>query len=133
MKLRCDTDILIEIIFIFLSIKHENLKKDLQKLGIIDAFSAVDADFSNMSDVPLSVDQAIHQAMIDFSEKGIKAAAVTVFMIKANGMFMEPEEIHYVTIDHPFLTFISVYFTFFFSLMYFLFLILKNQVVLFLA
>lgn len=85
------------------NVKLDNFKEDLQKLGVVDAFSALDADFSNMSDVPLSVDQAIHQAMIDFSEKGIKAAAVTVFMIKANGMFMEPEEIHYVTIDHPFL------------------------------
>jgi len=55
------------------------LKEDLMNLGIEDAFDAYAADFSNMSKRALYVSAALHKADIEFTEKGVKAAAVTVF------------------------------------------------------
>ena len=80
-----------------------DFKKDLQTMGIQTAFTN-DADFSNMASKPLYVGEAIHKANIDFSEKGIKAAAITVFAMKDNAALIE-EEPHpvVITIDHPFL------------------------------
>ena len=82
------------------------LKEDLQSFGITDAFSKNLADFSKMTnsqDERLYVGKALHKAKIDFTEKGVKAAAVTVFaMLKATAVFQEekPEE---VKIDKPFM------------------------------
>ena len=57
-----------------------------------------------MSNNKLCVSDALHKANIDFTEKGIKAAAVTVFGIKDLAMMPiekpKPEE---VKIDKPFL------------------------------
>lgn len=84
------------------------LKNDLIDLGITDAFDENLADFSNMTDANtgLYVYDALHKANIDFTEKGIKAAAVTV-MITFDATVMKdnnkPEEIR---IDKPFLYFI---------------------------
>ena len=79
------------------------LKKDLEKLGIHDAFIDKVADFSNMSKSELFVGQVLHKADIKFSEEGIKAAAATVIMMKDNAMFEEPEEITYLRFDKPFM------------------------------
>lgn len=78
------------------------LKQDLMSLGITDAFNSSLANFSNMADVDFHVSDALHKANIDFSEKGIKAAAVTVFMMKDDAMVRveEPEEIKF---DKPFM------------------------------
>lgn len=78
------------------------LKQDLMSLGITDAFNSSLANFSNMTDTDLHVSDALHKANIDFSEKGVKAAAVTVFTIKDNAMIREeePEEIKF---DKPFM------------------------------
>ena len=82
------------------------LKEDLQSFGVTDAFSKNLADFSKMTnsqDERLYVGKALHKAKIDFTEKGVKAAAVTVFaMLKATAVFQEekPEE---VKIDKPFM------------------------------
>ena len=83
-----------------------DFENDLQSLGITNAFSD-SADFSNMATEPLKVDEAIHKTNIDFSEDGIKAAAVTAFGMKATAVLdgeveEEPEPIK-VIIDHPFL------------------------------
>lgn len=80
-----------------------NFKDDLEKLGITQAFSN-DADFSAMSSEPLSVSDAVHKANIDFSEDGIKAAAITAFAMVTSGM-VEEEESQPVVIDinRPFL------------------------------
>ncbi|MBP5647859.1 hypothetical protein J6X04_01030 [Candidatus Saccharibacteria bacterium] len=79
-------------------------KEDLQALGIQTAFNKKTADFSNMASYPLYVGQAIHKANIDFSEKGIKAAAVTAFaMIDATAMPEEEPQPIIIDIDHPFL------------------------------
>lgn len=73
------------------------LKQDLMSLGITDAFNSSLANFSNMADTDFHVSDALHKADIDFSEEGVKAAAVTVFAIKDNAMIREeePEEIKF--------------------------------------
>ncbi len=80
------------------------LKNDLIKMGITDVFDANVADLSNISSSKLYANDALHKANIDFSEKGVKAAAVTVFGIKNLAMAdieqLKPEE---VRIDKPFL------------------------------
>jgi len=63
------------------------LKEDLMDLGIKDAFDGNLANFSNMSNSPLYVSAALHKADIEFTEKGVKAAAVTVFGM-TDGAFM---------------------------------------------
>lgn len=78
---------------------------DLKRLGVTEAFTGA-ADFSNMASTPLYVSNAIHKANIDFSEDGIKAAAVTAFVLmetavmEPGGEVPKPVEI---IIDHPFL------------------------------
>ncbi|MBR2587571.1 hypothetical protein IKE71_04350 [Candidatus Saccharibacteria bacterium] len=87
----------------------------LQELGITDVFSSEDADLSNMIDFDTSlankpyISTAIHKADIDFSNDGIKAAAVTAFggMGAASDAFeykwdVPVEEID-LTFDKPFL------------------------------
>jgi len=83
------------------------LKGDLKDLGIKDAFSAYDADFSKMSYAkelgePLFVSDAIHKADIEFTEKGVKAAAVTVFLMSGGAMFRPKYPVD-VIIDKPFM------------------------------
>lgn len=79
-----------------------DFKKDLNALGISQAFMR-SADFSAMASEPLYVSDAIHKANIDFSEKGIKAAAVTAFMMRLNAMAGDEPQLVVVRIDHPFL------------------------------
>lgn len=80
-----------------------NLKDDLEKLGITQAFGD-NADFSAMSSEPLKVSDAAHKANIDFSEDGIKAAAITVFAMGVGAMVEEEEpQPIIINIDHPFL------------------------------
>lgn len=79
------------------------LKEDLQKLGISDAFERTIADFSNISERNLYVDEAIHKANIKFSEEGIKAAAVTVFTMITGAIITEEEQPIEVKIDKPFM------------------------------
>lgn len=63
----------------------DNFTNHLQSLGITDVFSTEDADLSNMIDFDANlankpyINVAIHKADIDFSNDGIKAAAVTAF------------------------------------------------------
>jgi len=79
------------------------LKEDLMKLGIKDAFDGNRANFSNMAKRELYVSEALHKADIEFTEKGVKAAAVTVFAM-LDGAAM-PREVHPVDIiiDRPFM------------------------------
>lgn len=82
-----------------------DLKKDLKTLGITDAFNENLADFTNMTkEDELYVGEAIHKANIDFTEKGVKAAAVTVFMMDAKSALIgEEEKPIEVRIDNPFM------------------------------
>ena len=51
--------------------------KDLEKLGIKDIFDPSKADLSNLTKSKSYINDATHQATIEFSNEGIKAAAVT--------------------------------------------------------
>jgi len=81
-----------------------NLKKDLMDLGINDVFSSEKADLSNMTNANLGlyISDALHKATIDFSEDGIKAAAVTAF-IASDSAFVEEQEPEVITFDKPFM------------------------------
>lgn len=80
------------------------LKDQLKSLGITYAFDKNLADFTQISTQGLYVSDALHKANIDFTEEGIKAAAVTVFMMKDTAMVIDdknkPIEIY---IDKPFM------------------------------
>ena len=81
-----------------------DFKKDLISLGVVDVFDPTLADFSNMATSSLFVSDAVHKANIDFSEKGIKAAAVTAFGMKVTSV-MAPDDSQpiVVQINKPFL------------------------------
>jgi len=85
------------------------LKKDLKDLGIKTVFDKFDADLSKIAD-PTGLKQkpyvydALHKADIEFTEQGIKAAAVTVIVIKATkGLPQKVTTPIYVRIDRPFM------------------------------
>jgi len=80
-----------------------SLKEDLETLGIVDAFSSK-ADFSNMSDSPLKVDDVLHKADIKVTESGVKAAAATVIIMKDNAFVIsDPKETVYLNFNKPFM------------------------------
>ncbi|OUM59774.1 Non-catalytic module family DOC2 [Piromyces sp. E2] len=81
-----------------------NLKNDLMKLGIKDAFNA-NADFSKIADPEkqLFVSDALHKADIDFSEEGVKAAAVTVFLMGPASARPRPTYPVIININKPFM------------------------------
>ena len=82
------------------------LKNDLIDLGITDAFDVNLADFSNMANTELYVEDALHKADIDFSEEGIRAAATTVFAMKMNAVLPDSNQPEEIKINKPFLYFI---------------------------
>ena len=79
------------------------LKKDLLAMGVVEAFNIDEADFSNITDGELGVDEVLHKAKIEFTEKGIKAAAATVIVMKDNAAHIEEREIIYLDFDKPFM------------------------------
>ncbi len=79
------------------------LKQDLMDLGITDAFDENLADFSNMASEKLCVGDALHKADIDFSEEGIRAAAVTVLTMRDNALIQDDNQPEEIRIDKPFM------------------------------
>ena len=77
--------------------KRLNLSADLQNLGVNLAFSA-DADFTKMGSTKLYVSDVLHKADIKLSERGIKAAAATVIVVKDNAI-IEPEQVETVKLN----------------------------------
>ncbi len=77
-----------------------SLAEDLKTLGIVDIFGKK-ADLTKMSNDDLYVDAILHKADIKLSEKGIKAAAVTVALITSKGL-LETEFVN-VTFNKPFM------------------------------
>ena len=72
-------------------------------MGMKEAFTH-DADLSNITgDKTLFVGDAIHKADIEFSEDGIRAAAVTAMMILEKAAFFEETNPVNITIDKPFM------------------------------
>ena len=55
-----------------------DLMKDLKELGITDVFDISKADLSKLTSNKSSITDALHKSNIEFSNSGIKAAAVTM-------------------------------------------------------
>ena len=80
-----------------------SLKQDLINLGVEKAFSS-EADFTKISTRNLLVSDVLHKASIKATEKGVKAAAATVIIMKDNAAYIEePEKIIQLKYDKPFL------------------------------
>lgn len=75
----------------------------LRKMGINDAFDSEKANFSNLINIFVYVNDAIHKTKIELNEKGTKAAAVTYFGLKVNGMLPQEEKIIDITFNKPFI------------------------------
>ena len=85
-----------------------DLNNDLSKLGITNIFDSQKADLSNLSNGAY-IDKTIHKATINFSNDGIKAAAVTVGGGKGDGgcgfdhIYKMPVEKIDLTFDKPYI------------------------------
>lgn len=104
-KLASDTDNGLKIYIPKFSFDYKlKLKEDLIKLGIKEAFDLENADFTNMTNdkTGLYVSDALHNANIDFSEKGIKASAATgmIMTVKAS---IDENSPKIIEINRPFL------------------------------
>lgn len=78
----------------------------LQQMGMNDAFSKNDADFSRLgiyhSDGSnIYISRVLHKTFISVAEQGTKAGAATVIELPAEGAFANPEY-RTVTLDRPF-------------------------------
>lgn len=79
--------------------------EDLNKLGIINVFTE-NANLSKITSESIFVNDAVHKANIDFSEKGIKASAVTAFQMFKNSAKPIENNILSININKPFIYFI---------------------------
>ena len=73
------------------------LNETLQEMGMDEVF--VSADLSGMADGSLFVSTIKQLSHLAVDEKGVVASAATVIEIESG---IHPEEIKYLTIDHPF-------------------------------
>ncbi|XP_050548235.1 serpin B4-like, partial [Daktulosphaira vitifoliae] len=77
-----------------------NLVDVLNKLGCSSMFSS-NANFSEISDGPIVVNDVLHKAFIDVDEKGTEAAAATGLKIVPMSALIAPNAQFYA--DHPFI------------------------------
>ena len=68
---------------------------------MVTAFSQKEANFSKISEHPLSVTKVLHQANISIDENGSEAAAATAVLMKPRG-FLKPELPFEIRVEHPF-------------------------------
>jgi len=65
------------------------LSKLLQKMGMVDAFDMMKADFSGMTPKPdLYISSVIHQAFVDVNEEGTEATAATAVIMGTKAMII---------------------------------------------
>jgi len=79
-----------------------DLKNILSKMGL-DAMFTNQANFSRMSETPLRVDSAIHEAYIEVDENGTEGAAATGVSMEGRSMPLVPVDPTSFVADHPFL------------------------------
>lgn len=78
-----------------------SLRSTLSAMGMKDAFTG-NADFSGMTgEKNLCIDNVIHKAFVDVSEKGTEAAAATAVTMRATSAVRQPPQLFRA--DHPFL------------------------------
>jgi serpin B len=78
------------------------LRTPLTRLGMTDAFSSSDADFSGMTgNKDLFISEGIHQAFVETNEQGTEAAAATGLTMM-RGMASRPVPVPVFRADHPF-------------------------------
>jgi serine protease inhibitor len=77
----------------------KKLKDVLTSMGMGIAFTD-NADFSNISDLSLLINEVTHQAFIETNEEGTEAAAVTVVSVGTTSM---PADNFILNIDHSFI------------------------------
>jgi len=77
----------------------------LKEMGIQQAFSDTEADFSKMatSRYPVYIGDVIHKTHIELDENGTKAAAVTAVICKATSCAPDMEEPIEIFLDRPFI------------------------------
>jgi serpin B len=77
------------------------LEEALSAMGMPDAFSPEDADFSGITgNRELFIEDVIHKAFVSVDESGTEAAAATAVVVALTGAFEEHIE---VTVDRPFI------------------------------
>ncbi len=81
------------------SVQMRDMLKDM---GFKDAFDAVSADFSKMTDMQVYISEILHKTFIEVGEEGTRAAAATEVEIKYYGAEVPDEDIKRVTLDRPF-------------------------------
>ena len=81
----------------------QNLNEILKDLGMENAFSASDADFTGLRKLSgLFINRVIHKTYLKVFEDGCEAAAVTVVDV-TDGASPEIEKIHDMKVNRPFL------------------------------
>jgi serpin B len=77
-----------------------SLNDALAALGMPQAFSVRDADFSGMTgERDLYISEVVHKAFVAVDEAGTEAAAATAVIMKLRGL---PQRLATVTVDRPF-------------------------------
>ena len=100
-------DILVETAIPKFETRYDvQMSEILQQMGMNDAFSKNDADFSRLgiyhSDGSnIYISRVLHKTFISVAEQGTKAGAATVIELPAEGAFANPEY-RTVTLDRPF-------------------------------
>jgi len=79
------------------------LSDTLKALGMVQAFTP-EAQFGEISDTALYIDEVLHKARIKVDEEGTEAAAVTGLIMKATSM---PLDMFEFAADRPFIFFIA--------------------------
>ncbi|WP_232835158.1 serpin family protein [Pleomorphovibrio marinus] len=88
--------------------KIENLKEDLQEMGLNLVFEPSTRNFTKLFDhptEPLAISRVIHDAFIEVDEKGTEAAAATVVEIFTTSA--GPQQPRMLRVDKPFVFFIQ--------------------------
>lgn len=73
----------------------------LQAMGLKNALSSV-ADYSNMSERNLMVDEILQKCVVDVNEKGSEAAAVTAIGVRMTSMPIRPSKTVKMEVNRPF-------------------------------
>ncbi|MGO9244559.1 MAG: serpin family protein [Verrucomicrobiia bacterium] len=80
-----------------------SLAETLAKIGMTDAFSQEEANFSGMDGhTNLCISAVVHKAFVDVNEEGTEAAAATVVGMVTSGIHLRPPTIPVFRADHPF-------------------------------